>query len=74
MPTSVATQIYSRPEEPKLIPTEILLKKWFLQTFVYLKIRFMLFKMAWRGWKGWKHQKLPKKTPFLKYGIIKNSQ
>ena len=49
MATSVVTQIYSKPEEPKPISTKIFLNKWLLQTFVYLEIIFMPFKMACSG-------------------------
>ena len=39
----------SRPEGPKQILTKIFFNKWFLQTFAYLEIRFMLFKIAGRS-------------------------
>ena len=49
METSVATQICTRPEGPTPISTKVFLNKWLLQTFVYLEIRFMPFKMPCRG-------------------------
>ena len=49
MATSVATQICSRPEGPKPISTKTLLNESLLQTFVYLEIRFMPFKMTCRS-------------------------
>ena len=64
MATSVATQIYSKPEQPKLISSKIFLNKWLLQTFFYLEIRFVPFKMECRVWKRCKHQKCPKKHHF----------
>ena len=64
MATSVATQICSGPEEPKPISTKIFLNKWLLQTFVYLEIIFMSFKMACSSWKRCKHQKCPEKHHF----------
>ena len=73
MATSVATQICSRAIGPKPISNTIFLNQWFLQTFVYLEIRFTPFKMTYKAERG-TNIKSVQKPPFLKYDLINNGQ